>query len=502
MYTVTLGIQQTEYFDPLAGKRFALMNRCHNILVSHAVHLMHWLDHDTGYQDMLKAYRLARKACDSRKVKALCREMDAYRKSIGLSETGLQSYIKTWQHMHKTHISSQQAQKEASRVYAGIEKVLFGTGKLLHYRKLDDCRTICGKSPSNGMAFDRKAMAFRWINETFTLKPLDPDNLYLIQALYPAGTGPLPLSYCEIRRLMFPDGWHYYLVLYIKGIPPQKHSVGTGHAGIDPGTSTMAATTGHGCVLRELAPRAKEYAPRLKKLQKAMDRSRRDSNPGNYNPDGTVKRGARHWRKSRRYRQLERQIRSVYRRRAAYIRQSHCILANKILEGGNQVFAEAMDYKALQAKSKTTERKDTAEVVITKSGCRKRICKYRKRKRFGRSLNSRAPSEFLTILAQKAIASGGFYTEVDTRKFLASQYDHTADTYTKAPLGQRHKVIGGYEVQRDLYSSFLIQHTDSTLTHPDRDGCIKDFEQFIIHMSQEIAQLKASGQSMPACFGF
>ena len=500
MYALMLGIQQNEYFDSLAGKRFALLNKGHNILVKHAVHLLNKLNHDVRYQKLREQYQAAEEK--SSEAKAAGEALNDYRASIGLSEAGLQSYIKVWQHHYKNHISSQQAQKEATRVYNGVRKIVFGKGKKLHFRKSNDCLTICGKSPKNGVSFDRDSMKFKWINETFSLKPIDPDNTYVLQVLFPNGAEPLPLSYCEIKRMMFSDGWHYYLVLYIKGTAPRKHAVGAGRIGIDPGTSTMAAVAEHGCVLRELAPRTKEYIPKLKKIQKAMDRSRRDSNPDNYNPDGTVKKGSKRWFMTRQYKRLERRLKSTYRKKATYTRQSHYILADEILNGGNNVFVEAMDYKGLQAKSKTTERKTTVEIITTRSGRKKRVFKYRKRKRFGKSLNNRAPSMFLTILEQKATATGGSYTEIDTWSFKASQYDHVTDKCTKATLKQRSKLIGRHEVQRDLYSAFLIQHTDDTLTHPDREACIIDFEAFLAHMSKEINMLKASGQSMPVCFGF
>lgn len=469
-------------------------------MVKRSIHLLNRLKHDKQYQSLLDAYHKA--DAGSKEAKAIGKQMNTYRESIGLSKSGLEAYIKVWQKQHSDHISSHQAQKEAQRVMSGVDKVIFGNGRQLHFRKLSQTTTLCSKSPNNGTAFERESMSFRWLKDTFFLEPLEKDNLYIIQALYPNGTEPLPISYCEIKRMMFPNGWHYYLNIYIKGTAPQKHAIGTGKAGIDPGTSTMAISTERKAILRELAPQTNSYTKRLKNTLKAMDKSRRDSNPDNYDSDGKPIKGRKVWRKSKRYKMLQRKYQSLYRQKALYIRQSHCILANEVLEQADNIIVEHMDYRGLQHRTKDTERQDKTSVIKNSRGKHQTIHKYKRKKRFGKSLGSRAPSEFLTILKQKLNAAGGQYNEVNTKTFKASQYNHANDTYTKVSLSTRFKTIDGVEVQRDLYSAFLIQHSNSNLDAPDRRACIIDFQAFVDFQNKEIQYLKASGQSMPECFGF
>lgn len=500
MYVIRLNIDQTEYFNALAGKRFALINKCRNILCKHAMHLLNRLGHDRQYQAMLLSYRKA--GAGTPEAKAVGEQMNDYRESIGLSKSGLESYVSVWQHRYKEHISSHQAQKEAARIMAGVDKVIFGNGSCLHFRKLSQTTTICSKSKINGLSFDREHMAFKWMGETFKLKPIDKNNTYMAHALYPDGTNGLPVKYCELKRMMFPNGWYYYLHVYVNGTAPQKHAIGKGKAGIDPGTSTMAALTDHKAILRELAPGTDSYTVRIKHTLKAMDRSRRDSNPGNFNPDGTVIKGSSTWNKSKKYKWLQRKYQSLCRQKASYVKQSHCILANEILGQADSIIVEHMDYKGLQRRSKKTERQDKVSTVTDNKGKQQHIYKYKKKKRFGKSIGSRAPSEFLTILKQKAAAAGGQYNEVDTRAFKASQYDHSDGTYKKVTLGTRFKKVDGVLVQRDLYSAFLIKHSRNSLDAPNRLACIKDFKKFVKLQNKEIKFLKASGQSMPGCFGF
>ena len=140
--------------------------------------------------------------------------------------------------------------------------------------------------------------------------------------------------------------------------------------------------------------------------------------------------------------------------------------------------------------------------VKQKDGTVKVIQKYKRKKRFGRSINRRAPARFLLELKRKAEAVGGVYAEVDTKEFKASQYNHVTDTYEKIPLSQREKEIGKRKVQRDLYSAFLIRNADLDFKHPDREKCEYEFEYFADMQEQLILKMKESGLSMRQCFGF
>ena len=140
--------------------------------------------------------------------------------------------------------------------------------------------------------------------------------------------------------------------------------------------------------------------------------------------------------------------------------------------------------------------------VKQKDGTVKVIQKYKRKKRFGRSINRRAPARFLLELKRKAEAVGGVYAEVDTKEFKASQYNHVTDTYEKIPLSQREKEIGNRKVQRDLYSAFLIRNADLDFKHPDREKCEYEFEYFANLQDQLILKMKESGLSMRQCFGF
>ena len=140
--------------------------------------------------------------------------------------------------------------------------------------------------------------------------------------------------------------------------------------------------------------------------------------------------------------------------------------------------------------------------MLFRSGSKKSIHKYKRKKRFGKSIGRRSPSLFMHRLEVKAIRYGGIVKYVDTMTMKASQYHHDADEYVKTSLKERYKVINNNEVQRDLYSAFLIKNADMNLQYVDRSKCIYGFDNFVRMHNELIARMKQQGITMKQCFGF
>ena len=506
MHTVQLILRPAEYEKAVINKRFHAVSHIHNVCVKHARKLLMQLGHDKEYQSwrseycrLLKQEKLS-KADRTRRLE-LSKQMSVRRQKIGLSKWALQSYIKVCGKRYSKLISSQQVQAEAANVWAGIEKCLFSKGKDIHFKKFMDFDTIGGKSNLNGARLNPDTMTVSWLG--LKLKCYLPkkasDKNYILESL------DHKISYCTIKRMMFSNGWRYYLIVTLDGDAPHwERKAKTGIMGIDPGVSTIAAVSDTACILEELAPDADVYEKQIHKLEQHMDASKRISNPDNFNPDGTVKkrRDCKPWVFSNSYEATRRKRKTLYRKKSAYILHSHRNLCNRLLENADSFIVEKMDYAALAKRSSKTDRQDKPTDIVQKDGTVKTVNKFRRRKRFGRSINRRSPSRFLSELKRKAESSGGTYAEVNTQTFKASQYSHVTDECVKVPLSQRFKLIGNDSVQRDLYSAFLIKNADSTFEHPDRDKCIYGFESFVAVHNETISYMKESKISMKQCFGF
>ena len=277
------------------------------------------------------------------------------------------------------------------------------------------------------------------------------------------------VKYCRIIRKWVSTKWKYYAQIVLEGYPPikcdnngvAKHPVKQGRVGIDIGTQTIAFSGKDVCDLRVLAPAARAQAKSLVNeiaaTLRAMDRSRRATNPKYYNPDGTIKRlkrqhgqkQRREWKYSKRYYRLRAKLRNLYRKLADIRKMEHNILANELLAHGNEFVVEDMNYKALQKRSKETK-------INPKTG------RAHTKKRFGKSLSRCAPATFISILSKKANRYGGTVIKVSTFETKASQFDHTDESYTKKKLSERMaRLRNGDIVQRDLYSAFLLEHIDT-----------------------------------------
>ena len=504
MHTVQLLLKPSKYERYEIDRRFRALAHLHNVCVKHARKCMIRLQHDKRYAELKQLYNeLLKKENLSKKEKSqkkeFSKQLNDRRIELGLSNASLKHYLKVCGKQFSKLLSSQQVQAEADRVWCGVEKCLFGNGKGIHFKKLMDFDTIGGKSNKNGAKFDRDAMQVNWIG--LSLKCYLPKSEASLRYVWESLKG--NIRYCNIKRLMFSSGWHYYAQIVLSGDAPTRASTGESVMGIDPGVSTIAGVSEDTCILEELAPNAIQYEKKIQTISQSMERSRRICNPNKYNENGTVKRSNREaWKYSKNYIKMRRLFKTLHRKKQAYIIGSHRELCNKLLSNARYFPVEKMNFQALQKRAKETKRQETKTEVKQKNGTIKVIQKYKRKKRFGGSINRRAPARFLLELKRKVEAAGGVYAEVDTKEFKASQYNHVTDTYEKIPLSQRQKKIGNRMVQRDLYSAFLIRNADLDFQHPDREKCEYEFQHFADMQDQLIQKMKESGLSMRQCFGF
>ena len=318
------------------------------------------------------------------------------------------------------------------------------------------------------------------------------------------------VKYCRIIRKWVGTKWKYYAQIVLEGYPPikcdsngvAKHSVKQGRVGIDIGTQTIAFSGKDVCDLRVLAPSARAQAKSLVNeiaaTLRAMDRSRRATNPKYYNPDGTIKRlkrqhgqkQRREWKYSKRYYRLRAKLRNLYRKLADIRKMEHNILANELLAHGNEFVVEDMNYKALQKRSKETK-------INPKTG------RTHTKKRFGKSLSRCAPATFISILSKKANRYGGTVIKVSTFETKASQFDHTDESYTKKKLSERMaRLRSGDIVQRDLYSAFLLEYIDTESLQYNMETLNSAFPAFLEMHENTKQRLQEVGSSLPASIGF
>jgi len=488
-FVLNLKLKTQLYQEDILEKRFEIGRKMYNALLGKAlkrynemIKTKRWRENQKKLSKIYESFK-----GDKKQLNKLCKPyyevknnmMQEYR----LNEYSLHEDVQPMQHIFKKNIDAFTSQKIASRVWSSLNDNLFGEGEEVHFKKYDTLNSLEGKSNGTGIRYDIENNSLLW-NGLKIPVALDINNQYEVSALRSR------ICYCRIKRKFVRGKYKYILQLVLEGIPPIKinkttgeikNDIGYGKVGIDIGTQTIAYVSNYDIKLLELAPRVQNIENEKRRIQRYMDRSNRISNPDNFNEDGTIKRGIKlEWNYSKGYLKSRNILKDIYRKQADIREQDHNIMANDILKNCNTVYVEAMNFKGLQKRSKKTEKNEQG--------------KFKKKKRFGKSLANKAPAKFLTILQNKLKTKGGLYFEVNTREVKASQYNHLNREYNKKKLSQRWNYFEynneKIKVQRDIYSAYLIKNVNDDLSSINNEQCTKDFDRFLELHNKEILRLQ------------
>lgn len=489
--------------EAMLYSNFKLCQQAYNWLLGKTIKMWHQVRKTRIYKQLLLDIAAAPKDSDERKTLYVKRTelLTQYGFSSVLFEKMIKPFAKYY------HLHSAIAQKIAARVWNAWEKFFYKNGKAVHYKKFDDFSSFAAKSNTTGIIFVNDAKPYIKFCGRCIPVSIRKGNT----GRYQQEVLKRQVKYCAIKRDIVHGRWRYFVQLALADEPPVKcdkygaikHSFASGKVGLDIGTQTLAISGTDICDLRVLAPSAvtelrNGLVKTIARIQRAMDRSRRATNPEYFNSNGTIKRlkrengrkQIRKWQYSNHYLKLRFKLRDLHRKIAAVRKTEHNILANELLAHGNIFYVEDMNYKALQKRSKDTKVNAKTDRIHSK-------------KRFGKSLGRCAPAAFLATLEQKAKRYNGQVVRVSTFATKASQFDHTDESYTKKKLSERFaKLSDGTVVQRDLYSAFLLAHLNKNLVTYNKKAIKQDFPQFLTLHEQTKKRLQSSHDWLPASVGF
>src|SRR5574344_211951 len=462
-FIVEFPLKTEKYQEDILNKRFEIGRQIYNSLVNVT---------QKRYKEMIKTkkYRtlLSSLTENNKSDKEIWKQINDIHKQYGMSEYSFHEDVKQMQKHFKDNIDSFTAQKIATTLWKSYDKLFYGNGEIIYYKKYGELNSLEGKSNKTGI---------RIINDTLVWNDLkipvviDYDNYYEYQAMQ------CDICYNRIVRKYVRNKYKYYVQIVFKGNPPvkvdpetgkSKHYIGNGDVGIDIGTRTIAISSQSDVKILELADRVQNIENQKQKLLRKMDRSRRATNPDNYNEDGTVKKQGNKkatWNKSNHYIKYQKELKDLYRKQADIRKYQHECLANYIISLGNNVFIEHMNFSGLQKRSNKTE-------IREKTG------RFKKKKRFGKSLANRAPAMLMTIIDRKLKYFDTMLFEINTYKAKASQFNHFDCIYKKKTLSQRWNEFDGIKIQRDMYSAFLIMNINNDLESFNIDKCNNRFDNF------------------------
>lgn len=468
------------FFLRLIRTAISIYNDC----LGECLKRLHKIQHDRDYQQCLEQLKLVKKSHISDKEKkkqlsSIYQDIQDICLSYGYSEYSMHEYVKKPCHYFKNVLGSHECQKLATRAYRAVERYRYHEADRVNFKSIRyDLISIEGKSHTSKLRYDTKDGCVHYGKHILLVRVKQSDE-YGMSALMDK------VKYVRLCPRYIRNKVKWYIQLVFEGLPPSKNRRYDKDTivGLDIGTSTLAVSTKGTARLIELAPDCSEDERLIRLYQRKLDRSRRATNPENYNEDGTIKHGKlKPWVKSKKYLHYQSRLRETYRRMAAKRKQCHEKLSNEILSLGIDVRVEDMSFKGLQRRSKNT--------TIKKSNGR-----YNSKKRFGRVIRTRAPSMFLSILDRKLHYVGKQLNKVNTYKVKASQYNPLDGSYKKKELVDRMiQLDDNVIVQRDMLSAYVIAHTTDKLDSIDKTSCLEDFERFWKLQDLEIQNLKENNQ--------
>lgn len=425
--------------------RFQAGRQLYNALLNEAMVRMRLIQKSNQYQSAKKLP----------KGKARTKAFATARKQYRYSEYDIQAYATVVANASKwiaKKVDSNTQQKLANRAFQASEKVMFGRAKKVRFKVSSRFRSLEGKTNEQGI---------RWAGEQLVWGKLklnaliDKDNPVMMHGLNSK------VKYVRLLGKEVHGKRRWYAQLINKGEPYQKAAnfVAPGIVGLDLNVSNVAYVADNNAGLLPFSEKVPTFEREICAIQRKMQRSQRQANPDNYEPDflgkkgrrtilkkGKPKKGRRKGNKSKRYQKLASSKRELERRKAEYCKSQNRRLVNVILRNGNQIKTEKVSVKGWQ-------------------------------KNWGKAIGAKSPGFFQSELKRKAEKAGGSFYQFSTPKTALSQ-THLTGVRVKKSLSERvHYDKSGVVMHRDLMSAFLSRHVyddelslqDAVLEYPGMD---------------------------------
>ncbi len=330
------------------------------------------------------------------------------------------------------HLGSDIIQKTATRVFKALQQYAFGNRGKPRFKGLSQWVTLENKKNAANMRYRDGILYFGRI----PMKALVPDEHHDRKG-YVRKCLESEICHSRIVSRMQHSRRRFFLQLVLLGTPPRNVTRAcSGRVGMDLGPSSYAAWAPEAeeAKLAPLAPEIKDVRKEARRTQRAMDRSRRATNPDCFNPDGTMKKGKKCENRSGHYERLAARLADEQRRLAQTRKASHGRATNYLLSLGLDIFIEKVSKKGWQ-------------------------------KIWGRAIRDRAPGMFESMLKRKAESAGGSVHMLSTFKTALSQTCACGKKTEKKLSDRVHACPGcGRVMQRDLMSAYLAAYVDGNFS--------------------------------------
>ena len=464
MSVVTVNLKTEPWQVDVMNKRFELCRKVYNAMLGYEIKKHGKMKRDPRWiecQGIIEAEYAAMDDSDKKNKSYSPRLREAFEtrnllmREYGFSEYDFTSDVKIFykdRMDYSSSISSTMASMSIAKpMWAAYYKIFFSSGKKkrkkkdedekkpmqVHFKKYGDFYSVAtdGKSgirlvndmgetihslPDNG-----KMWLLYGTTKGKVLKMpvvIDKNDVYAKEGLSNR------IAVVRITRALVKGKYMYQLQCTVEGQPPIKydketgeikHPVGKGRVGIYIDTKYATVCTEDGIQVFDLSEGIPNYEAMRADINRYMDTSRRISNPGNYNEDGTIKKGIMEngkrvklrWHNSNNYYKGRARRSELYRKEAVQRHLQREILSNALLAMGDDFVVN--DYP-FQVAAMRKEKEEKYPDGWNKS-----------KKKAGKTIGQNAPATLVSLLDQKLKARG--YEGVT--KVKLKDVDYTAKAY-------------------------------------------------------------------------
>jgi putative transposase len=395
--------------------RLDCARQVYNAVLGESLRRLALLRQSKAYQD---ARALVRRTKEERKARAAAfRTLD---ERFGLREYDLHAWAGQFtQSWLGQHLDANTVQALATRAFDAVRQHQFGKRGRPRFKGKGQLLSVEGKTNKQGIRWREGRVRWGPLALPARIPADDPVVAHALAAR---------IKFVRLVRRVLNGRARCFVQLVCAGRPyrkAEKHPIGTGVVGLDPGPRTFGlAGEDWGAQVDLAAPFAGEQRTQ-RHLRRKLDRQRRANNPANYLPDGQIKRGPKRWRVSRNQRDTERRLAETLRREAAHRTTLHGQLANAVLRLGDDMRIEKNSYRSFQ-------------------------------KSYGKAVGQAAPATFVTLLMRKAASADASVTVLPTSLRLSQTC--LCGTIARKSLAERvHRCECGITVQRDVWSAYLAR---------------------------------------------
>ena len=478
-YVVSVNLKLPESVEHRLEKSFHIANSAYNEALSFGLRRFEALKQNSRYRELLELRRN-----NDNQRKEYDRALFELQKAYGLTEFGLSNLLSQQRKKLNSpyrQLNSGELQVIAGQAYKALEKVLFyqiKSSSICFRSKYDlnvSYRNRVNTTGTRLIPSDRKGYAYRlYIHKasTFVDIPMEAFNHYQQLSLLRSEK----IKYVQIIRKIIRGKRVYILQIVCQGLPLTKVKRGEGTLGIDPGISTIAYASQADVALIDLVPKDINRKEKLMRyLDQAIERSRRVNNPECYNSNGTIKKGAKFKRPSNRQMRLQVRRLKAYRSLSEERKKLQGQLVNHLVSQASVIKIEDLNVKGLRRRSREIRINPKTNRPFSK-------------KRYGKSVFRAAPSAFRQSLITRAHQLGVDIEIISPKDLKPSQYNHLTQTFEKKTLSTRLYDLSEEwtNVQRDLYSAFLIGHIENSSYQQEQ--LTQDFPEFYKQMKDFLQQ--------------